>query len=343
MTQRDIVVIGASAGGVEGLSALVAGLPADLNASLFVVVHIPSSGTSVLPQILTRRGKLPAIHPDDGEAFERGQIYVAPPGRHLILEKRRMRLVIGPTEHGVRPAVDPLFRSAGLNFRERVVGILLSGNLDDGTAGLEVIQAVGGVTIVQDPAEALYDGMIKSAIDAGCAQKILSISEIPSAIVELVGTGVAQGRPAMADENEEVQDQKELAIDKLNFRQLHGDDQPGVVSAFTCPDCHGTLWELTETDTLRFRCRVGHAYAIESLLAGQAEGVESAFWIALRALEERAALLRRLIDRARKTASKARVARYTEEEQIVAKRAKTLRDVILNGILTNDNQDSAHV
>jgi two-component system, chemotaxis family, protein-glutamate methylesterase/glutaminase len=339
MTHRDIVVIGASAGGVEALTSVISNLPGRLDASLFVVVHIPSSGTSVLPEILSRRGKLPAMHPADGNIIERGNIYVAPPGRHLILEKRRVRLVIGPTEHGVRPAVDPLFRSAALVFGERVIGVILSGNLDDGTAGFEIIKGRGGVTIVQDPREALYDGMIRSAIDAGCADQVLPLSEIPSALVGLVGTSPERGATEMADEEEE-ESKKELAIDKLDFRQMHGDDQPGIVSGFTCPDCNGALWELTDGDVLRFRCRVGHAYAVESLLAEQQAGVEDAFWIALRALEERGALLRRLINRAQKGANKRGVERYTEEERIVAKRAKTLRDVILNGILTNESQPS---
>jgi two-component system, chemotaxis family, protein-glutamate methylesterase/glutaminase len=339
MPQRDIVVIGASAGGVEALTALVARLPADLDASVFVVVHVPSSATSVLPQILSRRGNLPALHPADGNPIERGRIYVAPPGRHLILEKRRVRLVIGPTEHGVRPAVDPLFRSAGLTFRERVIGILLSGNLDDGTSGFEVIKEMGGTTIVQEPSEALYDGMIRSAIDAGRADQILPLSEIPAALAGLVGTS-SVNEAHMADKSEVDESAKELAIDKFDFGQMHSDDQPGVVSGFTCPNCNGALWELTESDVLRFRCRVGHAFAIESLLAEQQDGVEGAFWIALRALEERGALLRRLIDRASKGANQRGIERYTEEERIVAKRAKTLRDVILNGILTNESQPS---
>src|SRR3954466_999831 len=231
MAQRDIVVIGASAGGVEALSALVAQLPPDLDASVFVVVHIPSSATSVLPQILSRRGNLPAVHPADGNPIERGKIYVAPPGRHLILEKRRVRLVIGPTEHGVRPAVDPLFRSAALTFRERVIGIILSGNLDDGTAGFEIIKGMGGITIVQDPDEALYDGMIRSAIDAGRADQILPLSEIPSALAGLVGRKSKNGAQ-MADNGEEEESAKELAIDKFDFQQIHSDDQPGVASGF---------------------------------------------------------------------------------------------------------------
>jgi two-component system, chemotaxis family, protein-glutamate methylesterase/glutaminase len=338
MAKRDIVVIGASAGGVEALTSLVATLPADLDASLFVVVHIPSSGPSVLPQILSRRGKLPAVHPSDGARIERGKIYVAPPGRHLILERTRVRLVIGPTEHGVRPAVDPLFRSAALTFRERVVGIILSGNLDDGTAGFEIIKGMGGVTMVQNPDDALYDGMIRSAMDAGCVDQVVSTSAMGSALAELVGTAT-KGESEMTAEGDD-EERKELAIDKFDFDQLHSDDQPGVVSGFTCPNCNGALWELTDTDVLRFRCRVGHAFAVESLLAEQQDGVEDAFWIALRALEERGALLRRLIDRAQKGANRRGIARYTEEEQIVAKRAKTLRDVILNGILTNERQPS---
>jgi two-component system, chemotaxis family, protein-glutamate methylesterase/glutaminase len=338
MAKRDIVVIGASAGGVEALTSLVAHLPADLDASLFVVVHIPSSGPSLLPQILSRRGKLPAVHPSDGTRIERGKIYVAPPGRHLILERTRARLVIGPTEHGVRPAVDPLFRSAALTFRERVVGIILSGNLDDGTAGFEIIKGMGGVTIVQNPDDALYDGMIRSAMDAGCVDQVLSTSAMGSALAELVGTAT-RGETEMTAEGDD-EERKELAIEKLDFGQLHSDDQPGVVSGFTCPNCSGALWELTDTDVLRFRCRVGHAFAVESLLAEQQDGVEDAFWIALRALEERGALLRRLIDRAQKGVNRRGIARYTEEEQIVARRAKTLRDVILNGILTNERQPS---
>src|SRR3954465_3178434 len=148
MAKRDIIVIGASAGGVEALSSLVAGMPGDLDASIFVVLPVPPPGVGLLPQILPRRGKLQAVHPHDGSGIERGKIYIAPPGRHLMLDKRRIRLVIGPAEHGVRPAADPLFRSAALAFRERVVGVILSGNLDDGTSGFQIIKAMGGVTIV---------------------------------------------------------------------------------------------------------------------------------------------------------------------------------------------------
>jgi two-component system, chemotaxis family, protein-glutamate methylesterase/glutaminase len=335
MEKQDIVLIGASAGGIEALSALVAKLSPDIPASIFVVVHLPVDATSVLPQILNRRGPLPAVHATDGMSIEKGKIYVAPPDFHLLLGKKRMQLFRGPREHGVRPAVDPLFRSAALAFGPNVLGIVLSGNLDDGTAGLEAIKAGGGRTIVQDPGEALYSGMVESAMSNGVADQVLSVAGIATALNELLQSGDTNGAAVATDKGKEREEAKELAIDKLDFHQLHGDDQPGVVSTFTCPDCHGALWELTASDTLRYRCRVGHAYAVDSLLSAQKDGIEAAFWIALRSLEERGALLRRLTTRAQKSGSKESLKRYTEEEKLVTSRAKTLRDVILSGILTD--------
>ncbi|MFL5483460.1 MAG: chemotaxis protein CheB [Gemmatimonadaceae bacterium] len=335
MVKKDIVVIGASAGGIEALTELVSKLPSTIPASIFVVVHIPEGATSVLPKILARHGKLPATHPRDGDRIEKGRIYVAPPSSHLMLGTKRMHLVRGPREHGVRPAVDPLFRSAGLRFGQRVVGIVLSGNLDDGTAGLETIKARGGTTLVQDPEEAQYRGMVDSAIRNGCADEILPAGKIADRLVELAGEEIDQEEMVMADSDDTIEEEKELAISELDFDQLHGDDQPGLVSAFVCPDCSGTLWELTDSDTLRFRCRVGHAFALDSMLARQQDAIETAFWIALRALEERGALMRRLVRRAERSGHRAGIQRYNEEAKTVAERAKTIRDIILSGILTN--------
>jgi two-component system chemotaxis response regulator CheB len=342
LATQDIVVIGASAGGIEALSALVAKLAPDIRASIFVVVHLPVNATSALPQILSRRGRVPAVHAKDGMEIEPGRIYVAPPDFHLLLGEKRMQLYRGPREHGVRPAVDPLFRSAALAYGDRVTGILLSGNLDDGTAGFEAVKTGGGRTIVQDPGEALYSGMIESAMSNKVADQVLTVAGIATALNELLQSGDTHGASAVSrhNEREKVKEEgKELSIDRLDFDQMHSDDQPGVVSGFTCPDCHGALWELTASETLRFRCRVGHAYAVESLLAEQKASIEDAFWIALRALEERGALLRRLSGQAEKMGSKESLRRYTDEEQLVSSRAKTLRDVILSGIL-NDGPNS---
>ena len=332
MARQDIVVIGASAGGIEALTELVSRLDPKMKASIFIVVHLPPTATSVLPQILTRRGPIKAVHPVDGQKIESGMIYVAPPDCHLMLSRKGIRLVRGPREHGVRPAVDPLFRSAALAFGERVVGIVLSGNLDDGTAGLEAIKTGGGRTIVQDPSEALYAGMIDSALRNRVAEETLPVALIAAELNDILE--VSERGEDMPGKKEKVrEEEKEAAIDTLEFGQLHGDDQPGIVSGFTCPECNGALWEMTASESLRFRCRVGHAYAVDSLLDQQKLSIENAFWIALRALEERGALLRRLVARAEKSGSKTSIKRYADEQQTVATRAKALRDVILSGIL----------
>lgn len=334
--KKDIVVIGASAGGIEALTELVSKLPPKIPASIFIVVHVPEGANSVLPKILARRGKLRATHPKDGERVEKGRIYVAPPNYHMMLGTNRIHLVRGPREHGVRPAVDPLFRSAALRFGPRVVGVVLSGNLDDGTAGLEIIKARGGTSLVQDPEEAQYRGMVDSAIRNGYADEILTVGKLAVRLAELAGEGIDAEEVVMVDDDDAIEEgEKELAIDELDFGQLHGDDQPGVVSAFVCPDCSGTLWELTDSDTLRFRCRVGHAFAVDSMLARQQGAIETAFWVALRALEERGALMRRLLRRAEKSGHHGGIQRYNEEAKTVADRAKTIRDIILSGILTN--------
>lgn len=332
MAAQDIVVIGASAGGIEALTGLVSRLDPKMKASIFIVVHLPPTATSVLPQILTRRGPIKAVHPVDGQRIESGMIYVAPPDCHLMLSRKGIRLVRGPREHGVRPAVDPLFRSAALAFGERVIGIVLSGNLDDGTAGLEAIKTGGGRTIVQDPAEALYAGMIDSALRNSVADETLPVALIAAELNDIL-EAPERGEEMPGKKEKVREEEKEAAIDTLEFGQLHGDDQPGIVSGFTCPECSGALWEMTASESLRFRCRVGHAYAVDSLLDQQKLSIENAFWIALRALEERGALLRRLVARAEKSGSKTSVKRYAEEQQTVASRAKALRDVILSGIL----------
>lgn len=194
--RRDIVVIGASAGGVDALSGLVQRPPRDLGAAVFVVLHVSPSRTSVLPMILSRRGALPAEHPLDGSVIERGRIYVAPPDRHLVLEDSRIRVIPGPKQNGHRPAIDPLFRSAARTFRERVIGVILSGTLDDGTLGLRAVKKLGGVALVQDPEEALYPAMPNSAIVHAGPDRVGSIGELAQVIVDLASTVSENGRRA---------------------------------------------------------------------------------------------------------------------------------------------------
>jgi two-component system chemotaxis response regulator CheB len=291
--KHDVIVMGASAGGVEALSRVVQDLPRDLRASLMVVLHI-SRGRSLLPEILTRVARMPAAHPTDGEPLQYGRIYVARPDHHLVVEHGRLRVVHAASENGVRPALDPLFRSAAREYRGRVIGVVLTGTLDDGTAGIAAVKQAGGVTIAQDPEEAFAPGMPRSAVATGFVDHVLPLRDIPLLLTALVeeeapqhaGVGHAHLRQMEPD----------LGTEPL---AVHNGDRPGRPSVFTCPECHGTLWETEEEGLYRFRCRVGHAYSPESMLAAQTDEVDRALWIALRTLEERAALAHRLAERGR--------------------------------------------
>lgn len=293
MTKHDIVVIGASAGGVEAISRLVAELPHNLRAAVLIVLHL-SKGRSVLPAILTRAGRLPAVHPFDGQPLHYGRIYVAPPDRHMTISGDAIRVVHGPTENGVRPAVDPLFRSAARTFGSRVIGVVLTGSLDDGTAGLAAVKDAGGIAIVQDPREAFAPSMPRSAMEAVAVDHVLPLAEIPILIGALAAEAAGAGRDQITPHLEPMEpdlSQEDIALEP--------EDRPGRVSVFSCPECHGALWEAEEAGILRFRCRVGHVYSSESMLAAQTDSVDRASWAALRALEERAALTRKLAYRAK--------------------------------------------
>jgi two-component system chemotaxis response regulator CheB len=293
VTSHDIVVIGASAGGVEAISALVAELPHNLRAAVLVVLHLAKT-RSVLPEILTRVGRLPAVHPTDGQTLHYGRIYVAPPDRHMTLEGDAIRLNSGPTENGVRPAVDPLFRSAARTFGSRVIGIVLTGSLDDGTAGLAAIKEAGGLAIVQDPREAFAPSMPRSAIENVRVDHVLPLREIPVMIATLAHETTAHTPVRMTPHLEPME--PDLGEQKI---AVEPGDRRGRVSVLSCPDCHGSLWEVEDDGILRFRCRVGHVYSAESMLAAHTDSVDRALWAALRALEERAALTRKLAARAR--------------------------------------------
>jgi two-component system chemotaxis response regulator CheB len=326
LSERDIIVIGASAGGVEAVAALVEGLPRDLAAAVFVVVHFPPHTTSVLPRILTRRGGMAAVHPEDGDAIELGCVYVAPPDRHLLVERDHVRLVRGPRENAARPAVDPLFRSAARAYGPRVIGVVLTGNLDDGTAGLLAIKSAGGVAVVQDPDDALYAGMPTSAVRHVEVDHVVRLSELAALLNRLAGQPVEEKGPGPVAQ----QQSREVPISEMDRAALEG-DRAGVPSGYACPECHGVLWEVTEGSVLRFRCRVGHAYSAETLLAEQGAGMDAALWAAYRALEERAALTERMAERMRERSQPALAARYAEQTAEARARAELIRSVLMMG------------
>lgn len=291
--KHDVIVIGASAGGVEAISRLVGDLPRDIRASICVVLHI-SRGRSLLPEILTRAGRLPAAHPIDHEPLQYGRIYVGAPDHHLVIEKGTVRSVHTASENGVRPAVDPLFRSAAREYGSRVVGVILTGSLDDGTAGVAAVKEAGGITIAQDPDEAASPGMPRSAVNSGFVDHVLPLRDIPVLIAALVEEDAPEVPRSYGPHVRAMEpDLAEMPL------ALSGKDRPGQPSVFSCPECHGTLWEVEQGGLLRFRCRVGHVYSPESMISFQTDEVDRALWVALRTLEERAALAHRLAERGR--------------------------------------------
>ncbi len=326
MPGHDIIVIGTSAGGVEALINLVKKLPPDLNATIFIVLHVPSHGTSVLPRILNKVSGLPVSHAQNGEAIVKGRIYVAPPDYHLLVKPGYISLVKGPRENTHRPAVDPLFRSAAQSYGRRVVGVVLTGVLDDGTAGLKAVKMRNGVAVVQSPDDAMYTGMPRSAIENVYGiDYILPLADIPSVLVNLAN------KPIEVKENSVSREMEiESKLTEANMSVLNSDERAGKPSTFGCPDCGGTLWEINEGDLLRFRCRIGHAYSSESLLSKQSHALEDALWIALRALEEKSSLARRIASRMRDRNQSLSAKRLEESAQDAEDSAGVIRQVLLN-------------
>src|SRR4051794_15466548 len=323
MPSRNVLLIGASAGGVEALRTLVAELPADLPAAVLVVLHVPASGHSALPRILERSGSLPCEHAVDGEPLRTGRIYVAPPDRHLILLDDVVHLSRGPRENGYRPAVDVLFRTAARELTSRVVATVLSGTLDDGTAGVRTVQTRGGLVLIQDPDDAVYPGMPQNALNACHADFVGTAQEIGKELARLSGSLAPEWS---AGAQRELRMETDMA--RLDQDTLDDLDRPGTPSGFSCPDCQGSLFELTDHH-LRFRCRVGHAWTAVSLLAQQDAGLEHALWMALRSLEEKAALARRMAHAARLRNSARGAMQYDESADAALAATGTLRELLL--------------
>jgi two-component system chemotaxis response regulator CheB len=289
---RDMVAIGASAGGVDALKQLVAALPADYRGALFVVLHISPESRSVLPAILSRAGPLPAVTASDEMPIQHGRIHVAPPDHHLLVERGLLRVVRGPRENRHRPAIDPLFRSLAWAYGPRAVGVVLTGHLDDGTAGLWAIKSCGGTTVVQEPNEADHPEMPMNALMHNRVDHRLSLADIAALLTRLAREGAAPMRGH--DPPASLQDELRSASLSHREREL---GELGRLSPFTCPSCRGALWELQEGEHLRYRCHTGHGFSQASLLADQSVAVEESIYTALRAIQEKVTALRRLAER----------------------------------------------
>jgi two-component system, chemotaxis family, protein-glutamate methylesterase/glutaminase len=324
---HDIIVIGFSAGGVDPLIRLVAEFPVDLAAAVFIVHHFPANSISALPSILRRAGPLRADHAEDGERVLSGRIYIAPPNRHMLLGEGRVHLSTGPREHNHRPAIDPLFRTAARTYADRVVGVLLSGTLDDGTEGLLAIKRHHGVTVVQDPAEALHPSMPNSAIHEVGVDHVEPVGRIGSLLVRLTGETVP--RSGQASPTGPLDPPDPAAVGTRS--RAHG-KPPGTPSGLTCPECGGVLWEADDGGLLHYRCHVGHAYSEDSMVAAQAQRLEAALWTAVRVLEEKAELARHLARRSRRRGMERSAGRFEKSIEAAETGSTELRALLLRGV-----------
>jgi two-component system, chemotaxis family, protein-glutamate methylesterase/glutaminase len=335
LPDHDLIVIGASAGGVEAIAAVAAGLPPDLPAAVCVVLHQPPFGPSRLPDILARSGPLPAVHAQDGAPLLPGTIHVAVPDKHLLVVRGgnggppgAIRLTQGPRENRTRPAVDPLFRSAALAYGPRVIGVVLSGALDDGTAGLWAVRDRGGLAVVQDPDDAAVSSMPFSAISEVGADHVAPAAELGALLGRLARLPAAWPEPVGAAARNDALE-REVALAAVDEDVHQQSARNGVPSRFACPECSGVLWDAsTEGGPLRFRCDTGHAYSPANLAEAQAEGVEAALWASLRALENQAELARVRAKGARTRGMDALAERYTVQWEAAQQHGAAVRALL---------------
>jgi len=317
MTKHNIIVVGTSAGGVDALCALNRHLPEDINASLFVVMHIGTE--SMLPEILTRCGKLPAIAAEHEKPYKRGCVYVAPPQHHLSIKNGMTVLSRGPRENGYRPAVDVLFRSAARAHRSKVVGVVLTGGRDDGSAGLYAIKARGGVAIVQDPAEAMTPNMPQNALDMVDVDFCLPVRQIADVLVQL-----AKGKATNITESSNGG----LSMEDQASADHPACEPPGDQIPLACPECNGPLYELKDGELAQFECFVGHRFSPESLGEEHAEALERALWTAIRKLKERVVLHQRLLEQKRNNGEHELFKRLEESVATSKKDLQLLREIL---------------
>lgn len=293
MKRKDIIVVGASSGGIDALKALVSDLPRDLQATIFIALHVAPYSLGILPEILECAGQLPATNARDRERFVPGRIYVAPPDHHLLVEPSGFtRITRGPRENRFRPAADPLFRSAARAYGPRVIGVVLTGWLDDGTAGLFAVKERGGTAVVQHPDDSFAPAMPLNAIKRVEIDHIVPLKEIAPLLVRLVESPAAEeGDYPVSDKLE-----TEVKIAKEGNAIESGVMRLGEPSSYACPECHGVLLELKEGSHVRFRCHTGHAYSLDSLLADITEKTEESLWTTIRSLEEGSLFLRQLAE-----------------------------------------------
>jgi two-component system chemotaxis response regulator CheB len=324
---RDIVVIGASAGGVSALLELVKALPADFPAPIFVVLHVGPDSPSILPQLMNSVSAMKARHPHNGETVEPGVVYVAAPDHHLLLEGNTVLVTRGPKENRFRPSIDALFRSAAYTYGPRVIGVVLTGYLDDGTSGLWSVQRMGGLTVVQNPADAEHPSMPTNALEYVKPDHLVPLAQLGPLLVRLT-TERAPGKPHLPAAQLDLL-RIELTIAKQGGGFELGIIDQGKLTPFTCPDCHGALTQLIEGKLIRYRCHTGHAYTVSALLSEVTQSVESMLYQSMRGLEETSMLLQNLGTHYTENHEPAVANLFYQKAENAGKQARIIHDSIL--------------
>ena len=321
------MVIGGSAGGFQALRSLLRRLPADLPAAVLVVLHTGRTRPGAAAEVLGRSSGLPVHYARDGEPLRHGTVLVAPPDFHLIVEGDAVRTVHGPRENGFRPAIDPLFRTAAASGGERVVGVILSGALDDGALGLDVVKRAGGLAVVQSAEEAIIPDLPRAALRGVAVDYELPAEKIADLLIAVCRGDAEPARPGRVSEDPAREGTADLRVP----------GRLGPASAYTCPECGGALWEVRRGNVNGFRCHVGHAYGESSMIAHQADAIEKALWTALRTLEEAVALRRRMADHATETGLEALARAYLDGAADAAEKAERIRDVLTDAAQAGDD------
>ena len=317
-----IIVIGASAGGVPALQRLVEDLPSSLPAPVLVVLHV-GAHSSVLPELLAAKGALPAAHAQHGQELEPGRIYVAPPDHHMLVADDRICLNRGAKEHHSRPAIDPLFLSAALSRGADVIGVILTGRLDDGTFGLQAVKRCGGVTVVQDPADAFEPSMPRSALENVEVDHCVHLTDMGPLLSSL-----ASMSPSTTSAGDEEPLRHEQAVMLLQGDGMEHLKAIGKPSPFVCPDCRGGLWDLHDSNPARYRCHTGHAFTIRTLQHALWLTADDSVWTALRALNEKSALIKHMARLARARGDEQRAVQLEAVAEQIDSQSETLHRAV---------------
>ena len=328
---HDIVVIGTSAGGLKAVSAVLSVLPANFPAAIFLVQHLAADTKSYLPELLGDICDLPVSSPADNQRFVRGHVYVAAPDYQLLLHDDRVRAIRGPQENRFRPSIDALFRSAARSYGSRVIGMVLTGFLDDGTVGLQTIKKRGGIVVVQDPDEAEFPSMPRTALRYVEVDHTVRIAEAGALLVRLVS------QPPKAQDGfpitRTIEIESRIAEQLMNTNEfLHSVEEIGTRTTYTCPDCNGAIWEIGENEPIKLRCHVGHSFTGEIFSAEQSRNMESALWSAVRIMEEKVTFCRQLAERKRAQNLSDQAAAYEREADELDREVTQVRDVIVCGV-----------